>query len=245
MSHKLFYDEYPFDWVDKYSPEELRAVISPLLLRVIEGLPREALVLDVGCGAGRVMAHLGFRNLNCIGLDISPVSVRIMKDRCHLPGVIADNLCLPIKDGHADLVISDGVLHHTGDASRSFAENSRVLRTGGQMYLAVYKPTGRYALLYRYPGWLIRWAVRRSIGKFAVHIFLLPFYYLLHLLKSGGKRTWSGARNLFYDYFVSPRVDFVSRDTIERWSRDRGMRIVSFSSSSKENVHSFLLQKPR
>ena len=50
----------------------------------------------------------------------------------------------------ADLAISDGVIHHTSDPCRAFGENCRVLKSGGLMYLAIYKP-GRYEYLYKYP----------------------------------------------------------------------------------------------
>jgi ubiquinone/menaquinone biosynthesis C-methylase UbiE len=240
---KIFYDQHPFDWTELYHPDELRRVISPSLLRLVDALPRDALVLDVGCGAGRVTAYLANRGVLCIGLDRSSHSLRIMRERCQRPGAVADNLCLPIKEAVADLVISDGVVHHTGSPQAAFLENCRVLKGGGLLFLSVYKPGGRYEFLYKYPGRLIRWALRHARGEFVVRWSVMPVYYLVHLVKSRGKRTWRGAQNLFYDYFATPQVAFLSRNDVEDWCRPSGMTIVSYDRNVAGNVHSFVLRK--
>jgi SAM-dependent methyltransferase len=246
MSHvKLttFYDDHPFDWFESYSGEELRKVISPLLLEVIDALPAGALVLDVGCGPGRVLSYLAHRNLRAVGLDRSANSIAIIVGRHHQTGAVADNCRLPIRDAVGDLVITDGVLHHTDDPPLAFAEDCRIVKPGGQLYLAVYKPGGRYEFLYRYPGWVIRLLVKSPATRWLAHSTALPLYYLAHRMKSGGRISWRGARNLFYDYFASPRVAFLSRDVVEALARSRGMNLVKYDANPKQNVHCFLFQK--
>ena len=239
-----FYDQYPFDWVDYADPEEVGVTLAPLLRRLLDESSPDDFILDVGCGPGRVTAYLSFRGRRCVGVDRSLQSVRTMVRACKRPGVVADNLHLPLKDGAADLVISDGVLHHTADGAQAFAENCRVLKEDGEMYLAVYRPGGRYEFLYRYPGRIVRRAVRHAPSRWLVHVTLLPIYYAVHLLKSRGRRTWRGARNLFYDYFVSPHVDFVSRETVEGWSRTCQVTIQTYDPKAGSNVHSFRIRKP-
>ncbi|MFZ0821177.1 MAG: class I SAM-dependent methyltransferase, partial [Candidatus Acidiferrales bacterium] len=160
VKQATFYDEHPFDWVENLQGADLRKVISPLLLEFIDALPANSFVLDVGCGPGRVMAYLKYKGLSCIGLDRSASSIAIITTRHMLPGAVADNCRLPVQDAVADVVITDGVMHHTGDPPRALAEDCRVLKKGGQLYLAVYKPGGRYEFLYRYPGWFIRMLVK-------------------------------------------------------------------------------------
>jgi SAM-dependent methyltransferase len=214
-------------------------VISPLLLEVIDALPRGALVLDVGCVPGRVLSYLGFRGVNCIGLDRSANSISIIVTRHKLPGAAADNLRLPIRDAAADVVITDGVLHHTNDPRRAFSEDCRIVKQGGQFYLAVYRPGGRYEFLYKYPGWLIRGLVKYPATRWLAHATALPLYYLAHRWKSGGKITWHGARNLFYDYFASPLVAFLPRKTIEEWGAVEGMKLLRYEGNPAQNVHCF------
>jgi len=38
-------------------------------------------VLDVGCGAGRVLLHLQERGHDCVGIDISPLAIRVCRER--------------------------------------------------------------------------------------------------------------------------------------------------------------------
>jgi len=179
------------------------------------------------------------------GFDISRISVERAVKRYGKPCAVADNLCLPVRDKVADLVISDGVIHHTSDPYRAFGENCRVLKSGGLMYLAIYKPGGRYEYLYKYPGRVIRWALKQRFTRLSVNLFAFLPYYLVHLVRSGGKRSLNGVQNLFYDYFASPVVSFISREAIERWCRDFGLDLLQYSSNPTSNVHSFVLRRSR
>jgi SAM-dependent methyltransferase len=237
-----FYDQHPFDWTPADASAEIRSVVSPSLADLIETLDANAMVLDVGCGPGRVLGFLAQRGVRCIGLDRSRVSLNLAVKRYKRPGVVADNLQLPFKNGCADLVISDGVIHHTEDPLAAFQENLRVLKPGGQMYLAVYKPSGRYPLLYKFPGALIRLGVSHAWTRPLVFLAQIP-YFAIHFVRSRGKRTWSGARNLFFDYFVTPRVAFLPRQAVEDWCARQGGRVVRYDENRGLNVHSFLLRK--
>lgn len=238
-----FYDYHPFDWTEGYSLHELEATLAPLLASFVRSVPADEWVLDAGCGPGRVMACLASHGARSVGLDLSSASVRLMSARAHRPGVVANCLRLPFAEGTFDRVIADGVIHHTDNPFRAFREGCRVLKPGGTFYLAVYKPGGRYQKLYRFPGAIIRRLIGNPAGKALVHSTLLPIYYLAHLVKSRGKRSWAGARNLFYDYFVTPIVEFLSYDEIDAWCRKCGVEIVQYAPNPTLNVHSFLIRK--
>jgi ubiquinone/menaquinone biosynthesis C-methylase UbiE len=240
---KTFYDEYPFDWTENYSPEEIKTTLSSLLLEVLDHLSKDSVVLDVGCGTGRDMVYMVHRRLRCMGFDISLESLRLMKQRCKRAGAVADNLALPIRSEIADLLISDGVIHHTIDARQALAENTRVLKRWGRMYLALYKPKGRYYFLYTHLGKPIRWGIKRPVLKLLIHCTLLFAYYLVHVIKSRGKRTWRGAKNLFYDYFITPRVSFHTKEEIFEWSNQLGLEVEGYDPNPRGNVHLFLLRR--
>ncbi len=238
-----FYDEHPFDWIPPDSSVPITATVSRALVDLIETLDHGATVFDIGCGPGRVLGQLAARRLRCFGLDRSRVSLKLAISRYKRPGIVADNLALPLADECADVVISDGVIHHTGNPSAAFAENCRILKPNGQMYLAVYKPSGRYPWLYRYPGAAIRAGLRHAWSKPFVTIFAQLPYYLVHFARSRGRRTWSGAQNLFYDYFITPHVAFLSRSLVEEWCSERGLRVSRYDENRGGNVHCFCLRK--
>jgi SAM-dependent methyltransferase len=242
---RTFYDEHPFDWAPSGPQESMRSVVSPLLADLIEGLDSKSLVFDVGCGPGRVLSFLTQRGVRCVGIDRSRVSLGLAKQRFGSPGVVADNLRLPFADGAAGVLISDGVIHHTENPEAAFAENCRVLKPGGEMYLAVYKPFGHYPWIFKYPGALIRSGTRHAWSKPLVTVFAQFPYFLVHYIRSKGRRTWAGAKNLFYDYFITPRVVFLSRDVIEDWCTKHGARIALYDENRVANVHSFCLVKER
>ncbi|HYL46391.1 MAG TPA: class I SAM-dependent methyltransferase [Candidatus Limnocylindrales bacterium] len=238
-----FYDLHPFDWVRSSSPADMDSIVARPLAEFIRSLDEGALVLDIGCGPGRVLGLLAQRGTRCIGLDRSRVSVQMARNRYGRPTIVADNLKLPLADGMADAVISDGVIHHTNDPLASFTENCRVLKPGARMYLAVYKPTGRYPFLYKHPGALIRRGLQHSWSRPLVFLFGKIPYFLFHFARSKGRRTWGEAQNLFYDYFVTPLVAFLPRQLVEEWSGTCGVRVVQYEENPGLNIHSFLCLK--
>jgi SAM-dependent methyltransferase len=238
-----FYDEHPFDWASVDGTAKIHSVVSRPLVDLIETLDANSVIFDIGCGPGRVLGFLAQRGLHCIGIDRSRVSIKLATSRYGCPGAVADNLRLPLADAIADVIISDGVIHHTEDPRAAFAENLRILKIGGRMYLGVYKASGRYPLLYKYPGSLVRSGLRSRWSRPLVVAFFQVPYFLVHFFRSRGKRTWAGARNLFYDYFATPRVAFLSRQVVEEWCAKQQVRIARYDENRGQNVHSFVLEK--
>src|SRR5262249_27370178 len=76
----------------------------------------EMLVLDAGCGSGRLTRQIGERGATVLGVDINE-AVDEAYDFCRdLPNVHilqANVFALPLKRQAFDLVWSQGVIHHT------------------------------------------------------------------------------------------------------------------------------------
>jgi arsenite methyltransferase len=106
-------------------------------------------VVDAGCGAGlSAIELLGDRlhHIRYIGADVSS-AVSVAAERFaerDLPGsfVRADVTRLPIPDGVADVILSEGVLHHTDSTERALRAVTRVLRPGGRILFYVYLRKG-------------------------------------------------------------------------------------------------------
>lgn len=108
----------------------------------LNGVPRNAAVLDYGCGYGRTLgelARLGFTNL--AGVDISPEM--IARARAEQPGpcfgVLEAPPVLDLPDASVDLVLLLAVLTcipADEDQRRLVAELHRVLAPGGRMVVS-------------------------------------------------------------------------------------------------------------
>jgi arsenite methyltransferase len=136
---------YPADAVDRLpdsAVESFAGVGSPFALRPLR---RGERVVDVGCGAGfdTVLAagQVG-PDGRVIGVDMTPemlTKARHNADELGLHQVeIREGLAeqLPVNDGWADVVISNGVINLCQDKAAVFAEIHRVLRPGGTLQFA-------------------------------------------------------------------------------------------------------------
>lgn len=133
-----------------YSATERRQIFAAELCRYrylgLEPFLRDARVIDVGCGTGhRVMPmahHFGAREY--VGFDHSAASLdvaRELKEQLGFSGatlVEGDIFKLPYPDASFDVVISQGVLHHTSDPYRAFQELVRICRPGGFVNIYLY-----------------------------------------------------------------------------------------------------------
>lgn len=116
--------------------DTLRHQASLALLAGID-LPREALVLDVGCGEGAVM--MGIQEITplatVIGMDLAVGSFHIgRRVRLNLIRGTAEEL--PFKTDHMDLVLALEVVEHLRHPEKLLEESHRVLRPGGHFLLS-------------------------------------------------------------------------------------------------------------
>ncbi len=102
-------------------------------------------VLDAGTGLGTKIETIAKRSdAEIIGVDLSGVDYAFENNRKYPNAnvVEADIFNLPFKRGVFDFIVSDGVLHHTPEAKRSFLCLAQLLRKGGVISIHVYKRMG-------------------------------------------------------------------------------------------------------
>ncbi|MEM9748566.1 MAG: class I SAM-dependent methyltransferase [Actinomycetota bacterium] len=94
-------------------------------------------VLDAGCGTGLVGVAIAVRNpdLDLIGIDVSPASVGLARERNVYSEVSVASLDDPLDapDGSFDAVVCAGVLSYVADVETTLSEMIRVARPGGRV----------------------------------------------------------------------------------------------------------------
>lgn len=161
---KAFYEETPFPNYDGFDTRQSlhdkarKGVFAALL---DEQLPTGALVLEAGCGTGQLSNFLGMSwRRQVIAGDMCLNSLRLAKgfaDRHSIRnvGFLQFNLFRPpFEDNSFDVVISNGVLHHTGNCEAGFAALLAKLKPGGLIIIGLYNALGRLPTLWK------RWAFR-------------------------------------------------------------------------------------
>lgn len=100
--------------------------------------------LEVGCGPGYDIEYMAtkYPDKKFVAIDFS-FSVFLLKKRLkglnNIQFIRASALELPFKDGLFDFVYSFGVLHHTANPVKGFAEINRVLKQSSKMVLYLYE----------------------------------------------------------------------------------------------------------
>jgi SAM-dependent methyltransferase len=92
-------------------------------------------VLDVGCGAGNMIHHLG-RYGKVIGIDNNPIPLRIAHRRGY-DARLAHAEDMPFEDESFELVTTLDVMEHCDDDTQILRECFRVCTTGGLIALTV------------------------------------------------------------------------------------------------------------
>lgn len=108
------------------------------LLRSL-GLRDGDLVVDVGCGSGRLARQLStYKGIRYIGTDVVPRLLEAAKSisaRSDWKFVLVNDISLPCGDGSADMVTFFSVLTHITheESFRYFKEAARALKKGGRL----------------------------------------------------------------------------------------------------------------
>jgi SAM-dependent methyltransferase len=138
---RLGYDSSIYDSVPEENIASFAGTGNPFMLGAIN--PGE-IVVDVGSGSGfdsLIAAKMVGPEGKVIGVDMTEEMLNKARAGADAMGAahvefregFAENLPLP--DGHADVVISNGVLNLTPDKAKTLSEWARILTPGGRLHI--------------------------------------------------------------------------------------------------------------
>jgi SAM-dependent methyltransferase len=142
LARRLGYDMAVVDPMPDAAVESFAGVANPFLLRPLE---KGEKVVDAGSGAGFdcfIAARQVGPSGRVVGIDM--LAEMLAKSRASAERMALSNVEfreglleeMPVEDGWADVVISNGVINLCADKKRAFQEIWRVLRPGGRVQFA-------------------------------------------------------------------------------------------------------------
>jgi carbamoyltransferase len=149
---KAFYEETPFPNYDDH--DSVRSLIEKsrrgqYARALNESIPYNSDVLEVGCGTGQLSNFLGISCRRVTGTDMCLNSLRLAEEfrrehGLHRVCFVQMNLFKPcFKPEQFDVVLCNGVLHHTADPWGGFKSIQQLVRPGGYLVVGLYNKYGR------------------------------------------------------------------------------------------------------
>jgi tRNA (uracil-5-)-methyltransferase TRM9 len=116
--------------------------------RFISTLPKNSMVLDLGCGNGRNSIYLAKEGMTVIGLDFSRGLIKIARNKMEWKEVLnhvnllqGDIASLPLQDDIVDAVLYIATLHHLPTPNErllSLKEVARCLKSKGRALISAW-----------------------------------------------------------------------------------------------------------
>jgi 2-polyprenyl-3-methyl-5-hydroxy-6-metoxy-1,4-benzoquinol methylase/uncharacterized protein YbaR (Trm112 family) len=149
---KAFYETNPFPNYDDF--DDLASLVDKarqgIFARLLdEQIPFKTRVLDCGCGTGQLTNFLGIAQRSVFGTDLCLNSLKLADNfrRTHeldLVNFLQMNIFRPVfKPAIFDVVLCNGVLHHTADPEKGLATLAKLVKPGGYLVVGLYHRYGR------------------------------------------------------------------------------------------------------
>ncbi len=218
---RSFYEETPFpnyDHLDSRQSLHAKAGTGQFAKLLDQQIPDQALVLEAGCGTGQLSNFLAMSwRRRVIAGDLCLNSLRLAKnfaDSQVIRNVAFVQMNLfrpPFRDESFDLVISNGVLHHTADCEGAFRSLLRKVKPGGHIAIGLYNYYGRLPTLFK----------RRLFSAFG-----RTFHFLDPRLR-GSAANPQRINAWFKDQYEHPHETRHSMDEVLRWFDAYGVDFVN------------------
>jgi ubiquinone/menaquinone biosynthesis C-methylase UbiE len=128
--------------------------VHATLTRELGARPGER-VLDVGSGTGGLARRIAASGATVVCVEPDAGSLAVARERLaefDAEFIEASVESLPLPAASVDRAVASVSAHHWKDSGKGFGELCRVLRPGGRLVIAEFRPTGLVSSLIRLPG---------------------------------------------------------------------------------------------
>jgi len=218
---KAFYEENPFpnyEGLDSGQSLRQKAAQGVFAHLLDDQIPHGAKLLEVGCGTGQLSNFLGMRwGRTVFGADLCVNSLNLGQDFKQTNDIdnaafVQMNLFRPVfQPASFDLVVCNGVLHHTSDPFLGFQSISKLVKKGGYIIVGLYNTFGR-----------IPTDIRRLVFKLPwLRLKLLDYRFRDRSIDEVRRQTW------FMDQYKHPHESKHSFGEVLRWFDQTGFQFVN------------------
>ncbi len=248
LGDKKFYEENPFGVRDWSNPDEVDAGVEKEIKDVLAPLPKDTLIADVGCGSGRVSNYMSNQEYtHVLSLDYSLNSLRMVGQNSNNFCVWGNNLELPLASNSFDLVISTGVIHHTPDPLKAFAECCRIVKPGGLLFVKMRNLHSPYGYLFHTYGAALRFFERTPGLRWLSSLFGFQVYRLTRKIFYSHlpKRPVKELRGKYENLFIKKLITFFTTPEVKKMLADENMDIQYGMKTSRTHRQHFYVAKKR
>jgi SAM-dependent methyltransferase len=241
MQHKQ--DDWKWEW-ERYGGEDEWLFHDWILPNKLEDF-RDKRVMDAGCGSGQHLSILARVVREAVGVDLNAAEIA-RKRNAGNPHVTVVESDIALFDAEPfDAITCIGVIHHTDDPDKTFANLARLTKPGGRTIIWCYSHEGNFLnrtlvegskrlFISKLPK-----PVMRTLSMTLTALLYIPIYtvYLLPLrflpyyeyFENFRKLTWATNELNVFDKLNAPKTDFITKARAEKWFADHGYRDVSIT----------------
>jgi SAM-dependent methyltransferase len=236
--------EWSWQWEHYVSSEDwlFRDWIAPNKFEDFQGKR----VLDAGCGDGRLLRMFAPYASKVVGVDLNASHVAQertagLKNVEILTGDIA-TISFPEA---FDAVSCIGVIHHTDNPDRTFANLAHLTKSGGKTIIWTYSHEGNFLnefaleplkslLFLRLPKSVLRiisivTTILLYIPVYTIYLLPLRFLPYFEYFSNFRKLPFQNNEQNVFDKLNAPVTNFITKDRITGWFSENGYRDVHIS----------------